>query len=56
VPWIAVLLAVGWTAVAAQLATLAAGRYAPYPTGRVRRPRQPLRLLGTAEERDALDV
>ncbi len=56
VPWIAVLLAVGWTAVAAQLATLAAGRYAPYPTGRVRRPRQPLRLLGTGEERDALDV
>ena len=55
VPWAGVLLAVGWAAVAAQLATLAAGRYASAPTGRVRRPRQPLRLLGTGEDRDALE-
>ena len=53
VPWASVLLAVAWTAVAAQLATLAAGRYASAPTERVRRPRRPLRLLGTGE--DALE-
>jgi hypothetical protein len=59
VPWIAVVLAVGWAAVAAQLATLAAGRYAAVPTGRRRRPRQPLRLLASNEterEHDALQV
>jgi hypothetical protein len=58
VPWIVVVLGFAWAAVAAQLATLAAGRYAPYPTGRVRRPRRPLRLLsppGTEAERDALE-
>jgi hypothetical protein len=59
VPWIAVALGVGWAAVAAQLATLAAGRYAVVPTGRQRRPRRPLRLVGgsgTVHERDALEV
>jgi MFS family permease len=58
VPWIAVALAVGWAAVCAQLAALAAGRYAAVPTGRQRRPPRRLRLLqgGTAAERDALEV
>ena len=59
VPWVAVLLAVGWAAVAAQLATIAAGRYAAVPTGRRRRPRQPLRLLTSGEtgrEHDALEL
>ena len=58
VPWIAVALAVGWAAVGAQLAALAAGRYAAVPTGRQRRPPRRLRLLqgGTGGERDALEV
>ena len=56
VPWVAVFLAVGWTAVSAQLATLAAGRYAADPTGRVRRPRRPLRLVGTEKDGDALEL
>lgn len=38
VPWLAVLLAVVWLAVAGQLAALAAGRYAPYPELRDRPP------------------
>ena len=33
----------GWAAVAGQLAALAAGRYAPYPSSREQRPRGPLR-------------
>lgn len=42
VPWTAVGLAVVWLAVAAQLAALGAGRYAPYPDARRRGPRRPL--------------
>ncbi len=58
VPWIIVALSFAWLAVAAQLTTLAVGRYAPYSAGRRNRPRRPLRLLGgreTADERDALE-
>ena len=33
----------GWAAVAGQLAALASGRYAPYPSSREQRPRGPLR-------------
>jgi hypothetical protein len=56
VPWIVVALGCAWLAVAAQLTTLAVGRYAPYSPTRHRRPRRPLRLLGeTREERDALE-
>ena len=67
VPWVAVLLGVAWLAVAAQLATLASGRYAPYPDVHVRRPGgraggRLARLLGlpggrraTREEPDALE-
>jgi peptidase M28-like protein len=38
VPWIAVLLGVVWLAIAAQLATLVSGRYAPYPDVRAHGP------------------
>ena len=31
VPWVAVLLGLVWLAIAAQLATLVSGRYAPFP-------------------------
>lgn len=58
VPWIVVALGFAWLAVAAQLTTLAVGRYAPYAETRHRRPRRPLRLLGgrrTGEQRDALE-
>ena len=57
VPWIVVALACAWLAVAAQLTTLAVGRYAPVSPSR-RRPRRPLRLVGAREsrgERDALE-
>jgi len=66
VPWLAVLLALGWLAAGAQLATLAGSRYAAFPDIRDRT-EQPLRglagrLLRTArghraprEERDALE-
>jgi peptidase M28-like protein len=39
----AVLIAVAWLAAAGQMAALAAGRYAPYPSARERPPRGPLR-------------
>ena len=58
VPWIVVALGFAWLAVAAQLTTLAVGRYAPYSTSGRRRPRGPLRLLGgheTGAGRDALE-
>ena len=55
VPWIAVGLGVVWCAVAAQLAAITAGRYAPIASDRRRR-RPPLRLVRrtTAAEREAL--
>ncbi len=37
------VIAVGWLASAGQIAALAAGRYAPYPTAQERPPRGPLR-------------
>ena len=57
VPWIAVGLAVVWCAVAAQLAAVTVGRYAPVASGRARRPRPPLRLVrrATGDEREALE-
>jgi hypothetical protein len=57
-PWLAVVLGLAWLGIAAQLAALAAGRYAPYPTGgRQQRPSQGLRLVrrATGQERDALE-
>jgi hypothetical protein len=39
----AIVIAVGWLASAGQIAALAAGRYAPYPSARERPPRGPLR-------------
>jgi hypothetical protein len=39
----ALVIAVGWLASAGQMAALAAGRYAPYPTAQERPPRGPLR-------------
>jgi peptidase M28-like protein len=41
----ALLITIAWAAAAAQLVALAIGRYAPYPTGRERPPRGPLREL-----------
>ena len=38
VPWVAVLLGLVWLAIAAQLATLVSGRYAPYPDVQARGP------------------
>ncbi|MDX6399261.1 MAG: hypothetical protein QOJ43_2669 [Gaiellaceae bacterium] len=57
VPWTAVLLAVIWCAVAAQLTALAADRYAAYAPARARGPRPPLRLVrrATQDERQALE-
>jgi hypothetical protein len=37
------VIAVGWLASAGQMAALAAGRYAPYPTAQERPPRGPVR-------------
>ena len=56
-PWLAVGLGLAWLGIAGQLAALAAGRYAPYPTGRRRPRRDGLRLVrrATGEERDALE-
>ena len=57
-PWLAVVLGLAWLGIAAQLAALAAGRYAPYPSGgRQQRPGQGLRLVrrATGQERDALE-
>ena len=51
VPWTAVLLGLVWLAVAAQLAALAAGRYAPCSEGRLRRSRG----RATEQGRDALE-
>lgn len=56
-PWLAVILGLAWLGIAGQLAALAAGRYAPYPTGgRQQRPGG-LRLVrrATGEEREALE-
>jgi hypothetical protein len=39
----AIVIAVGWLASAGQMAALAAGRYAPYPSAAERPPRGPLR-------------
>jgi hypothetical protein len=57
VPWTAVLLAVIWCAVAAQLGALAADRYAAYVPARARGPRPPLRLVrrATQDDREALE-
>ena len=57
VPWIVVALAFAWLAVAAQLTTIAVGRYAPDTGARRRRPGRPLRLLGggTGERDEALE-
>ena len=55
VPWLVVAICCAWLAVAAQLTTLAVGRYAPYSETRERRPPRRLRLLGTHQERDALE-
>jgi hypothetical protein len=43
VPWTAVVLTLAWAAGGAQLAALAAGRYAPYPSPAERRRRGPIR-------------
>ncbi|MFN2467727.1 MAG: M28 family peptidase [Gaiellaceae bacterium] len=43
VPLSSLAIAVGWTAAAAQLVAIGAGRYAPYPTGAQRPPRGPVR-------------
>ena len=67
VPWIAVLLGLVWLAIAAQLATLVSGRYAPYPDVRSLGPGSragallarvltpPSRRPATHEESDALE-
>lgn len=55
-PWLAIVLSVAWLGIAAQLAALAAGRYAPFPAGgRRQRPGHGLGFLprGTRRE-DAL--
>jgi Peptidase family M28 len=41
----AVLVALAWTAAAAQMTALVAGRYAPYPSAEERPPRGPMRAL-----------
>ncbi len=43
VPIVAVFIFLAWTATAAQLIVLAAGRYAPYPSAEERPPRGPIR-------------
>ncbi len=43
VPLPTIVLVLAWAAAGAQLAALAAGRYAPYPLGAERRPRGPMR-------------
>jgi len=43
VPLVSLVLVLGWLAGAAQLAALAAGRYAPYPSAAERPPRGPIR-------------
>jgi hypothetical protein len=43
VPIVAVFVFLAWTAAAAQLAMLTAGRYAPYPSAEERPPRGPIR-------------
>ena len=68
VPWVAVLLGLVWLAIAAQLATLVSGRYAPYSNLRARGPgdrggafrarlaTSQSRPRGTQAEPDALDA
>jgi len=60
VPWVAVVLGLVWLAVAAQLATLVSGRYAPIPDVRAHGPRGRAggllaRVRATQAERDALE-
>ena len=62
VPAVAFLLGLVWLAIAAQLATLASGRYAPYPDVRSR-PGTLARLIGSRsrrhvpqDERDAAEI
>ncbi len=68
VPLIVVPLTAGWLAGAAQLAALAGGRYAPYPSASERPPRGPIRVgirwivlavrvqrRGTSQPRQALE-
>jgi len=58
VPWVAVLLGLVWLAVAAQLATLVSGRYAPFSSLRARGPGSRSRASkpsGTREQ-DALEA
>ena len=67
VPWVAVLLGLVWLAIAAQLATLVSGRYAPYPDVQARGPGSrvgallarvitpPSKRRATYEEPDALE-
>ena len=43
IPWTTAALVLAWAAVAAQLGTLAIGRYAPYSSGARRPPRGPIR-------------
>jgi hypothetical protein len=67
-PFAVVPVAVAWLAGAAQLAAIAAGRYAPYPSAAERPPRGPIRAIvrsivlanrarrrATEEEREALE-
>jgi hypothetical protein len=67
VPWVAVLLGLVWLAIAAQLATLVSGRFAPFPDVRTGGPRGRIGLLlaqavgspsvrrAPHDERDALE-
>ena len=43
IPWTTLVLALAWTAIAAQLGALAVGRYGPYSGGLARPPRGPIR-------------
>jgi Peptidase family M28 len=45
VPLPSIAIGLAWFAAAGQLAAVAAGRYAPYPSARERRPRGPIRQL-----------
>ena len=67
VPWVAVLLGLVWLAIAAQLATLVSGRYAPFSSLQARGPgsrggalrtrmvASPSKRRGTQDEPDALE-
>ncbi|MBA2332967.1 MAG: M28 family peptidase [Actinobacteria bacterium] len=53
VPWFALAVALAWVAIAAQLATLAVGRYAPYPVARITRRSLRRMLVTTVHARRA---